>query len=39
MTMKRDTKIQEELTCRFKIGMNFINFDQSTRKVYKIVLF
>ena len=33
MTMKSDTKIQEELTCRFKIDMNFTNFDASTRKV------
>ena len=31
MTMKNDTKIEEELTCRFKIDMrNFTNFDQST---------
>ena len=33
MTMKNDTKIQEELTCRFKIDMNFTNVDPSTRKV------
>ena len=33
MTMKSDTEIQEELTCRFKIDMNFTNFDPSTRKV------
>ena len=33
MTMKNDTKIPEELTCRFKIDMNFRNFDPSTRKV------
>ena len=33
MTMKSDTKIQEEVTCRFKIDMNFTNFDPSTRKV------
>ena len=32
MTMKSDTKIQEEMTCRFKIDMNF-NFDPTTRKV------
>ena len=33
MTMKNDTKIEEELTCRFKIDMrNFRNFDPSTRK-------
>ena len=33
MAMKSDTKIQEELTCRFKIDMNFTNFDLSSRKV------
>ena len=33
MTMKNGTKIEEELTCRFKIDMNFTNFDLSTRKV------
>ena len=33
MTMKNDTKIEEELTCSFKIDMNFIKFDPSTRKV------
>ena len=33
MTMKSDTKIQEELPCRFKIDMNLKNFDPSTRKV------
>ena len=39
MTMKNDTKIEEELTCRFKIDMrNFTNFDPSTRKPKKIVL-
>ena len=31
MTMKNDTKIEEELTCRSKIDMrNLTNFDQST---------
>ena len=36
MTMKNVTKIEEELTCRFKIDMrNFINFDPSTRKCKK----
>ena len=31
--MKNDTKIEEELTCRFKIGMrNLTNFDPSTQK-------
>ena len=34
MTMKNDTKIEEKLTCRFKIDMNFTKFDPSTRKVY-----
>ena len=30
MAMKNDTKIEEELTCRFKIDMrNFTNFDPS----------
>ena len=39
MTMKNDTKIEEELTCRFKIDLsNFTNFDQSTRKSKKFVL-
>ena len=33
MAMKNDTKIEEELTCRFKIDMNFTYFDPSTRKV------
>ena len=38
MTMKNDTKIEEELTCRFKIDMrNFTNFDPSTRKSKKFV--
>ena len=31
MTMKNDTKIEEESTCRFKIDLrNFTNFDPST---------
>ena len=38
MTMKNDTAIEEELTCRFKIDMrNLTNFDPSTRKSKKIV--
>ena len=38
MTMKNDTKIAEELTCRFKIDMrNFTNFDSITRKSKKFV--
>ena len=37
MTMKNDTKIEEELTCHFKIDMrNFINFDTSTQKSKKL---
>ena len=39
MTMKDDTKIEEELTCRFKIDMrNLTNFDVSTRKSPKFLL-
>ena len=30
MTMKDDTKIEEELTFRLKIDMNFTTFDPST---------
>ena len=38
VTMKNDTKIEEELTCRFKIDMrNFTNFDLITRKSKKSV--
>ena len=33
MTMKNDTKTEEELTCCFKIDIrNLIKFDPSTRK-------
>ena len=33
MKLKRDTKLGEEPTCRFKIDIkNLINFDLSTRK-------
>ena len=40
MTMMNDTKIEEELTCRFKIDMRkFTNFDLSTRKSKKIVFY
>ena len=36
MTMKNDTKLGEELTCRFKTDMrNFTNFDPSTQKSKK----
>ena len=38
MALKNDTKIEEELTRRFKIDMrNFTNFDSSTRKSKKFV--
>ena len=38
MTMKNDTKIEEELNCRFEIDMkNFTNFDQNTRKSKNVV--
>ena len=33
MIMKNNTKIEEELTCCFKIDMNFTKFDLSARKV------
>ena len=39
MTMKSDTKSQEELTFRFKIDMNFTNFDRSSQNVWKFFLF
>ena len=35
MRVKNDTKIEEELTYRFKIDMNFTKFDPSTRKAKK----
>ena len=36
MTMKSDAKIEEELTCQFKIDMrNLMNFDLSTQKSQK----
>ena len=39
MTMKNDAKFEEELTSRFKIGMeNLTNFDPSTRKSQKFAL-
>ena len=38
MTMKNDAKIEEELTCNFKIDMsNFTNFAPSTQKSKTIV--
>ena len=37
MTLKRDAKFGEELTCRFKIDMrNLTNFDPEHSKVSKI---
>ena len=39
MTIKNDAKIDEELTCQFKIDMrNLTNFDQSTWKSQKFAL-
>ena len=39
MAMKNDAKIEEELTCQFKIDMrNLTNFDPSTRKSKKFAL-
>ena len=38
MTMKNDTKIEEELTCRFKIDRNLTTFDPSTQKYNKFVI-
>ena len=39
MTMKNDTKFQEELTCQFKTDRrNLTNFDQSTQKSQKFAL-
>ena len=36
MTMKNDTKFEDELTCQFKIDMK--NFDPSTQKSQKFAL-
>ena len=39
MTIKNDSKIEEELICRFKIDMkNVENFRPSTRKSQKFAL-
>ena len=39
MTMKNDTKIEEELTCHFKTDLrNVTNFNPSTRKSKKFAL-
>ena len=38
MTMRNDTKIEEEITCCFEIDMgNFTNLEPSTRKSKKFV--
>ena len=39
MKMKNDAKIEEELTCQFKIDMrNLTDFDLSTQKSQKCAL-
>ena len=39
MTMKNDTKFEQELTCQFKIDMRHLtNFDLSTLKSQKFAL-
>ena len=39
MTMKNDTKFEEELTYQFKTGLrNLTNFDPTTRKSQKFAL-
>ena len=39
MTMNNDVKIEEELTCQFKIDKrNLTDFDMSTRKSQKFAL-
>ena len=39
MKMKNDAKLEEELTCRFQIGMmNLTSFDPSTLKSKKFSL-
>ena len=39
LTMKKDAKFEEELTCQFKIHMSYLtNFDTSTRKSQKFAL-
>ena len=40
MTIKNDTKIEEDLTCKFKIDVtNLTNFDPSTRESQKFALY
>ena len=39
MTMKKDAKLEEELTCRFKVDMTtLMSFDPSTQKSQKFAL-
>ena len=39
MTMKNDSKFEEELTCQFKMDMKHLsNFDLSTQKSQKFAL-
>ena len=39
MTMKNDSKFEEELTCQFKTDMrNLTNFNPNTRKTQKFTL-
>ena len=39
MAMKNDDKLEEDLTCHFKIDMmNFTDFDPSTEKSQKFAL-
>ena len=39
MTMKKDAKLEQELTCRFKIEMRtLMNFKLSTQKSQKFAL-
>ena len=39
MTMNNDAKIEEELTCQFKVDMrNLMSFDLSTRKSQNFAL-
>ena len=39
MIMKNDVKLEEKLTCRFKIDMrNLSNFEPSTRMSQKVAL-
>ena len=39
MTMKNDTKFEEELTCQLKVDMrNLTNFDTSTQKSQEFAL-